>query len=147
LSNRQLTEATAEDHFGPIFHPRLDFIQERYKTRAYNRRPIDEKFLEHFAIQLTTLFNNVKFSPVFKTQDGTEWYSIRVMYMNGTVFRFLFPRCNDKKHHDGTVSDQHIALYIYGDDLPEEKHLNNVTKAFLGWFEQELIHFYTGVLH
>lgn len=131
MSNRKL-EVTA-GKYGAAKYPRnLDYFQPLYETRRHRAHPVTVERLEEFSIDLKIIAHGgedrVKFYPEFVTDDGTKWIGVRLRYVTGNKFIFAFPKDEDPKHRDGTVSAQHVALFCNDDEVSDEE-LENAAQA------------------
>lgn len=134
MSDRKLLEATAAG-VKPMFPPKLDLFQRLYETRRQGRHPLNEERLREFAedLKIISLHEDISFDPHFVTDDGTRWLAVGFRYISGKYYKIAFPAEQDPKHHDGTVSAQHVAMYC--DDNPAEEELNHVAQAAYAIFK------------
>ena len=129
MSNRKLESAAAGRYGDPRYPPNLDRFQRHYETRRHKTHPMTAERLDEFANDLRIItVGDVKFQPEFVTEDGTKWIAIGFRYLTGNKYYLAFPKDEDPKHRDGTVSAQHVALYCQDDEVSLEE-LNYVAQA------------------
>ena len=129
MSNQKLESAAAGRYGNPNYPRNLDNFQRHYETRRHKTHPMTEDRLHEFANDLRLVaMGDVKFQPEFVTEDGTKWIVIGFRYMTGNKYKLAFPKDEDPKHRDGTVSSHHVALYCLDDEVSSEE-LNNVAQA------------------
>ncbi|MDB5245573.1 MAG: hypothetical protein JWN90_678 [Parcubacteria group bacterium] len=88
-------------------------------------------------------------TPDFVTSDGTMW-ATDVCFMEKVTperlkvftYHLLFPKADDVAAENGTVSDQHIALYVEGDIVPSEQRIIDLLKTLNQLLEWDLSNFY-----
>ena len=88
-------------------------MQRRYRGKMQRITPV---FLANVARRL----HGRKRHP-FKTPDGYVWMASITFSHMAYKFRALFPMTFDVvDRKDGTMSDRHIALYVRGQNVPQE---------------------------
>jgi len=129
VSNTKLESAAAGNYGLPHYPPNLGRFQHHYETRRHKAHPMTEERLREFANDLKLLaMGDMKFQPDFITEDGTKWMVVGFRYMTGNKYKLAFPKEEDPKHRDGTVSAQHVALYCLDDEVSLEE-LDYVAQA------------------
>lgn len=142
MSNKKVETATTPGYFGPLYPKQLNFIQDSFQTRRYNRRPVSDEFIQFFARELELIFRGVRHNLEFVTDDGLSWRSVSFLHGKDVRFKIAFPRADDRRHQDGTVSSQHVALYYENDqELPEET-VGQMAQAICQLFDMDLQTFY-----
>lgn len=135
MSSAKLLNSAAGRYGKPLFPPALEKFQRLYETRRHRNHPVTAERLQQFAadLKMIALPGSVKFKPDFVTKDEesgqeTHWRAVSLRYISGNKYVIAFPQDEDPKHHDGTVSAHHVALYSLDDEL-NVRELDNVAQA------------------
>lgn len=94
-----------EGYNGPFFFDSLQRLQQLIGGLKLEGLTLEK------AGELVTEFLNIT-KP--KTEDGTNWFWSANFKLNNSEIALLFPYCQDWNEQDGTIADQHVALYIKG---------------------------------